>query len=199
MLKFTKGESMIRKVLMTCLIAVAGSYATLGASTKIAVVDMEKVYSGYYKTQMLSARFDKQKQVYKSYSMKLKTEAEALKKGYEKLLKNAQNISLKESVRKQSAVDANSRQFQFKLKTEEMVEYNKSKFEELRRKSDKMREDIIAEIKKMVREQSVIAGYHLVLDSSSKGLSGVDGIVYSSPYIDLTKSVLEKLNGSASK
>jgi len=127
---------MKRKIVITCLIAVAGAYATLAASMKIAVVDMEKVYSGYYKTQMLSARFDKQKQVYKSYSMKLKADAETLKKGYEKLLKNAQNISLKESVRKQSAVEANSRQFQFKLKTEEMVKYNKEKFDELRKKSD---------------------------------------------------------------
>ena len=182
----------MKKILLGCLL-VASAVVNAGVS-KMAVIDMEKIYSNYYKTQAQSARFDKQKQVYKAYSMSLKKQAEKLKKDYELLLQASQNISLKESVRKAKTLESDRVRMAIRSKEDELVKYNRSKYEELQKKSEVMREGIIKEIRDIVRKTSIIAGYHLVLDISSKGLSGVESVVYYSSYIDLTKSIQDKLN-----
>jgi len=182
----------MKKTVLLCLL-VASTICSAGAS-KIAVIDMEKVYTNYYKTQAQSARFDKQKEVYRAYSVNLKEQIDARKKGYEQLLQESQNISLKESVRKAKTLEADKARMRIRSKEDELVKYNRSKFEELQKKSTEMREAILKEIRKVVREVSILGGYHLVLDTSSKGLSGVESVVYYSSYIDLTKSVQDKLN-----
>lgn len=170
------------------------SLKSFAGESKVAVVDMEKVYSNFYKTQALSARFEKQKAVYKAYSLTLKKQLDALKKKYDKLLEDSQNISLKESVRKEKAIGAATIRNSIKSKEDEILNYNRSKYEELQKKSEKMRNDIITEITNVVRETSVMKGYQLVIDTSVKGPGGLGPVIYFSPYIDITKIVSEKLN-----
>ena len=167
------------------------SYAS---DSEIAVVNMEEVYSGYYKTQAQSVRFDKQKEVYKAYSLSLKKQLDSLKKKYELLLEASQNISLKDSVRKDKSIGADTIRMAMRSKEEEIVKYNRSKFEELQKKSVKMREGIIKEIRDVVREVSIINGYKLVIDTSSKSVNGVESVIYFNKNIDITKTISKKLN-----
>jgi outer membrane protein len=168
--------------------------AQVSATVKIAVVNMEKIYNDYYKTQAKMSQFEKQKEVYKNYSISLRDELDKLKKKYENTIKESQNITLKDDIRKKKQDEAANLRDILGVKEKELIEYNRSKLRELTEKSRTVRETLIKEIKKTVKEVGILEGYHLVMDSSAKNINNIETIIYSSPYIDITDNVLKKLN-----
>ncbi len=180
---------------LICLITLL-LFTILGyAAENIAVVDMENVYRNYYKTQAQSAEFEKQKEVYKNYSFKLKKNVEELKAKAKELSATAENTMLKESIRKEKKALAERFTSQATKKETQMVEYNQKKFSELQVKSDKMRENIIAEVKEKVREFSILNDIKVVIDKSANNYTGIDSVIYYDPSTDITKRITDQLNG----
>ena len=112
-----------------------GSFLTAGAAEmKIAVVDMEVIFQGYYKTKLSDQRLKAQSKVFKEYAGKLNNSLLKLQEEFKKLRDASQNIALTEANRENNRLAAKDKYRQMKEKEFELREYNKEKQLQLRQK-----------------------------------------------------------------
>lgn len=161
---------------------------------KIAVIDMEKVFKGYYKTKIADAKLKKQADVFKNYADKLNKSRVKLMEEFKELRDSSQDIALSEAERENRRLAAQDKYRQLKTKESEYKQYNTDKQRHLRDEYDKMRKTIIEEIQKVVRKKSTLEGYSLVLDVSGKTLNNIPSVIYFNASLDLTDEVLSELN-----
>jgi outer membrane protein len=167
------------------------------AQTKIATVDLRKLFDNYYKTKLAQAQIQEHAAQLDKDDKSMKDD---LKKGsddYQALLEqsNDQALSADErDRRKQAAAD--------KLKE---LQSNKAAIDQYERQAQttlgeqrqRMREKILIEIKDAVTTKAKAGGYTLVFDTAAETVNGTMAIVYTSGDNDLTDAVLAQLNAGA--
>jgi Skp family chaperone for outer membrane proteins len=167
------------------------------AQSKIGTVDMRKLFDGYWKTkQAQTALNDRKAQLDKDD----KSMRDDLKKGgeeYQKLLEQANDQAIsadQRDKRKQAAADK-LKQLQDSKAT--IDQYERQSQITLSEQSQRMRENILSEIKVAVSGKAKAAGYLLVIDAEPDTANATAAVVYSSGENDLTDEVLKQLNASA--
>ena len=164
------------------------------AEFKVAIIDLEDIFNNYYKTQLAAANLKKQAEVFKAYAKKLDESRLKLNDEFKQLRDESQNIALSKLEQENKRIQAQERYTQLKAKEAELTQYNQSKFNQLKEERIKMRQELVEEIKNEVAKRAALAGYSLVLDKSGNSLNNIALIIYHSPSIDITKSVLQELN-----
>ena len=180
-------KKLILLVLLCCTVLV-------GAQQKIAVVDMDKLFREYYKTKIVEANLKRQADIYKEYAMKLQEEIRRLQAEYVELRDASLNVVLTDAARESKRLAARDKYNQILAKENELKNYNREKQAQLRDDQDKQRAKILADIRTVVKNQAVLGGYHIVLDSTALSISGLPVLIYSEPAADITATVLKELN-----
>ena len=181
----------LRSLIIAALLVAAVSAS---AQSKIASVDMKKIFNGYLKTKSAQSIIDKKKS---ELNKELKDMAEGLdqaRKDYKQLLdqSNDQAISTDErDKRKTSATekarDVSSRQVAFE-------QYQRQAETRLVDESQRMVGGLVGEIQKAIADKAHIGGYTLVVDTTTVSTSGTPAVLYADPSTDITPSVLAQLN-----
>ncbi len=181
----------LRLLIVAALMAAALSAS---AQSKIASVDMKKIFNGYLKTKTAQSIMDKKKT---ELIKELKDMAEGLdqaRKDYKQLLdqSNDQAISADErDKRKASATekarDVNSRQVAFE-------QYQRQAETRLADESQRMVTGLVGEIQKAIADKARLGSYTLVVDTASASATGTPAVLYADPATDITPSVLAQLN-----
>lgn len=167
------------------------------AQSRIATVDLRKLFDGYWKT--------KQAQVYiKQQAAKLddtdKGMQDDLKKAndeYQQLLQQAndQAISADERAKRQQAADAKLKQLQSSQAA--MTQFEREAQAKLAEQRQQMRADILKEIQATITAKAQAGGYALVIDSAAETANGTPAVLYNNNDNDLTGAVLTQLNAGA--
>ncbi len=167
------------------------------AQTKIGTVDLRKLFDGYWKTKQAQAALNDHKaQLDRDY----KGMRDDLKKGsdeYQKLLEQAndQAIAADERDRRKQAVADKLKQLQDSKNA--IDQFDRQAQVTLSEQGQRMRENILGEIKAAVATQARSAGFALVIDAAAETANATTAVVYSSGENDLTASVLKQLNAGA--
>jgi outer membrane protein len=174
------------------------------AQTKVATVDLQKLFVNYYKTKLAQAAIlDKVNQLTKDdYGMK-----DDLKKAsddYQQLLAQAndQAISADERARRQQAAADKLKQLEERRTA--IDQYDRTAQSTLDEQRQHMSEKIRADIMAAVNAKAKAGGYAIVLNTAAEGisigsanLSVPSSVIYSTGEIDLTADVLKQLNAGA--
>jgi len=179
------------------IIALAVSLLTVAAvsasaQSKIASVDMKKLFNGYWKTKQAEALLDKDKADARKNLKDMADNIEKAQTDYKQLLVQAGDQAISSDARdklKQSADD----------KAKE-INSNKTAFDQFQRqveatladKSQRMSGNLVVEIQKAVSDKAKIGGYTLVVNSANP-----EAVVFADPANDITDSVLSQLNAGA--
>ena len=161
---------------------------------KIAVVDMEKIFRGYHRTAVNSAKFNKQAAVFKEYADKLAASQLKLEEEFRVLRDASQNIALSEAERENKRLAARDKYRQLEAKQAELQQYDKEKSEQLKEEYEKMRKELLTDIRKGIAKFAKEESYSIVLDSSGKTINDVPIISFYQPEMDITDTILEILN-----
>ena len=167
------------------------------AQTKIGTVDLRKLFDGYWKTkQAQQALNDRKAQL----DQDDKTMRDSLKKGsdeYQKLLEQAndQAISSDERDRRKQAAADKLKQLQESKNA--LDTFERQAQVTLSEQQQRMRENILTEIKAAIAAQARKAGYTLVIDAAAETANATTAVVYTSGDNDLTADVLKRLNEGA--
>jgi outer membrane protein len=162
------------------------------AQSKIASVDMKKLFDSYYKTKLAEDVLDRSKA---DARKSLKDMADGIEKeeaDYKQMLDQASDPAISSAARdklKQTAADK-----------AEQINNDKADFDKSQRRIQSELADqgqsasakLIGEIQKAVSDKASRGGYTLVVNSSS-----VEAVIYVSPESDITASVLAQLNAGA--
>ncbi len=181
----------MKKILFLILFFCA---VTLCAQLKIAVVDMQKVFSGYDKTKALELQMNEQVKIYQEYAAKLLQEYRALESECKRLRDDSMNLALSEAERESRKRSFLSKTEELKRKEQEITEYNRSRQKLLKEQFDKKRAEVIAEIRQVVSNKCMLEGWTLALDKSGVTLNDLPIVIYNVSTIDITQAVLDDLN-----
>ncbi len=163
-----------RLLIVVALVALIGAAVSASAQSKIASVDMRKLFDQYYKTKLAEDLLDKDKADYKQ------------------LIDQANDQAI--------SADAQDKLKQSAADKAQQINDSKTAFDKFQReveasladKSQRMTANLISEIQAAVSDKAKLGGYSLVVNSASS-----EAVVYSAPEIDITASVLSQLNAGA--
>ena len=167
------------------------------AQTKVATVDLKKLFDNYYKTKLAQASIQERAAQLDKDDKSMKDD---LKKGgddYQALVQQAndQALSAEERDRRKQAADDKLKQLQASKAA--IDQYERQAQTTLGEQRQRMRENILTEIKAAVNTKAKAGGYSLVFDTAAETVNGTMTIVYTSGDNDLTDAVLAQLNAGA--
>ena len=186
------------KILMVLLLGLMPFVAS-AQDMKFGVVDMERLFKDYYKTQIANAKLKKQAETFKVYADKLAESQLQLHQEFKSLRDASQNIAFSETQRESKRLAAQDKYRQLKAKEVELEQYNREKRVQLRDEEAKMRKDILTEIRKTIAKYAKKNSFTIVLDSSGKTLNNIPSIIYFRTEIDITEKILVEINEGAEK
>lgn len=189
-------KNILRTVFPAFLLVALMSSSAL-AQGKIATVDLKKLFDNYYKTKLAQANIQERAAQLDSDDKSMKDDFKKGGDDYQKLVQQANDQALsadERDRRKQSADD--------KMK---LLQANKASIEQFERQAQttlteqrqRMRDNILTEIKAAVNTKAKAAGYTLVLDTAAETVNGTMAIVYSSGENDMTDAILAQINAGA--
>lgn len=182
---------------------VAASFCAIAplaqAQLKVGILDMNGVFTSYYKTKDAEQQLNQQRAAAKK---QFDDRLDTLKKSMDEinklngeieqpeLSKDAKDAKVK--IRDQKVAEARSLD-------KDISDFKGSKERALQEQFLRMRKDIIDDIMKVVNSKVSDAGYDLVLDKSGLSMGQVPVVIYSRDDMDFSKDIIAKLNADAPK
>jgi len=189
----------LMKILLILAVCGGAGLRAQDLPLKIAVIDMNRVFQEYNKTKINEAKLKKQADIYKEYSTQLAQSLNKLREEFIKLRDDSQNLVYTAAERENRRLNAQEKYRQTAAKEQELREYNRERQQQLRDEYEKLRSSILNDISNVVTEKCLAEGYGLVLDKSGRTLNNIPFVVYSSKMLDITDSVIKRLNMGQNK
>jgi outer membrane protein len=189
-------RNLLRIFLPAALMMAVTGVPAFGQS-KIATVDLKKLFENYYKTKLATAavqqRADQLDKEYASMAADLKkrnddyttmeglANDQAVSQDERDKRRQAANDELKQLQDSKAAIDQFERQAQIQISDQRQ----------------RMRDNILEEIKKSVAEKAKAAGDSIVFDTAAETVNGTPTVLFAAGDNDLTDDVLKELNATA--
>ncbi len=192
---------MIQKTIRTLLlIGTLGAVAPLArAELKVGTLDMNRVFTEYYKTKDAETKLNEQRAAAKK---EFDDRIETLKKSMEEITKlNAQieKPELSKDAKDAILKDREAKVAEARNLDKEVNEFKGTRERQLQEQFLRMRKDIIDDIMKVVTARVSSAGYDFVFDKSGLSMGQIPVVIYSRDDMDFSKDIIAKLNANAPK
>ncbi len=169
------------------------------AEIKLGILDMNRVFTEYYKTKDAEKKLNDQRAAAKK---EFDDRVETLKTSMEEINKLNAKIEAPE-------LSADAKEGMLKTREEKVAEarnldrevndFKGTRERQLQEQFVRMRKDIIDDIMKVVNTRITDSGYDLVLDKSGLSAGQIPVVVYSREDSDFSSEIIEKLNAEAPK
>jgi outer membrane protein len=186
-------------LLMTiCVFAMSGGLALQArAEMKVGTIDMQKVFTAYYKTHDAE---EKLKEAQKAYKDELDQRMDAYKKNLDainKLNEEMNKPELSGASKDQKAQERDSKIAETKGLEKEISDFRATRERQIQDQLKRMRDGIVEEIMKVVNDQVKTQNYDIVFDRSGFSANNiVPVLLYARDNYDFSESVITKLNAN---
>jgi outer membrane protein len=172
--------------------AVMAMALSVSAQSKVATVNMKKLFDGYYKTKMAMTALQKKNDDLRKEIKDMADGLDKAKTEYKQLLDQAndQAISSDERDRRQQAATAKAKEVNDSQVAIE--QFQRQAQAQLSEQSQRMTENLVADIQKAVGDKAKGSGFSMVVNAGNP-----EAVVYASSDNDITDSVLSQLNAGA--
>ncbi len=167
------------------------------AQTKIGTVDLRKLFDGYWKTKQAQVALNDRKAQLDKDDRGMRDD---LKKGgddYQKLLEQANDQAISNEERDRRKTTAADKLKALQDSKNAIDTFERQAQVTLSEQGQRMRENILTEIKAAVATQAKAAGYTMVIDAAAETANATTAVVYNNGANDLTDAVLKQLNAGA--
>ena len=182
--------ALVPALLALCFLAASPAQAQM----KVGVVDMNKVFSDYYKTKDAETRINEARGAAKK---EMDDRMEARNKMLEEintLNKDMENKSIGAAAAQEKSKQRDDKIAEVRNLEREITEFKNTRERQLQEQAVRMRNGIVEEIMKIVNERQKTDGFDLVFDKSGSSLNGVPLILFAKDGMDFTNEVVTALN-----
>lgn len=167
------------------------------AQTRIATVDLRKLFDGYWKTKQADAALKERAADLDKEYKGLREDYQKSKEEYQKLLAGAndQAVAAEERDKRKQAAEAKLKNI--KETEETVVQFERQARTTLDEQKRRMRDNIVNEIRTVVNAKAKSAGFALVVDTTAESITGTPVVIFTSGENNLTEDVLSQLNAGA--
>jgi len=189
-------KNFIRTALLATLFLMGGA-SLANAQVKFGTVDMNRVFSEYYKTKNAQTKYAEAE---KAANDDLNGRVDTLKKSMQEI--SAINSDLEKTDLTKEARDAKLKEQQAKVASarsmdREIADFRSAKQKTLQDQFLRMRKDIVDDIMKSVNDLVKAKGYDIVFDKSGLSAGAVPVVLFSRDDLDFSQDVISALNKNA--
>ena len=184
---------------LLCLSLLGGFVSTSHAQVKIGTVDMNKIFSAYYKTKDAEARINEARN---SAKQELDERMDTYKKNLDEI--NKLNDSINKPALSKETVDSMTKERDDKIQEtknleREITEFRETREKQLQEQAVRMRNGIVDEITNLVLDKVKTENYDLVMDRSGLSLNGVPILIFAKEGLDFSDDIIVELNKNKPK
>ncbi len=171
--------------------------AAAPAAGAIAVVDLKKIFDGYWKTKQADLNLKDRAGELDKKRKDMVADAQKAEAEYKKLVESASDsaVSIEERDKRKQSAAGKLRELQ---EIEQSVgQFDRSARAQLAEQQRNLRDKIVAEIREVLNKKAKAAGYGAVLDSAAESAVGTPIVLFNATLPDLTEELLSQLNATA--
>jgi len=167
------------------------------AQNRIATIDLRKVFDGYWKKKQAEAALKERQTDIEKEDRNMVEDYKKAKDDYQSLLTSAndQAVSSEERDKRKNAAEEKLRRM--KEMEDSIAQYERQARTTIGEQSQRMRSNILTEIRNVVNSKAKAAGFSLVIDTAAETINTTPVFLYSSNDNDITDAVLQQLNSNA--
>jgi outer membrane protein len=190
---------MIKRIALPCLAAVAllAAPQAAHAQLKLGIVDMNQVFTSYYKTKDAEAKLNEAREAAKK---ELDERLETLKKAMDEINKLNQEVDkpeLSKEGKDKAAKTRDEKVQEARNLDREIAEFRGTRERQLQEQFMRMRKDIVDDIMRAVNDKVKATGFDLVFDKSGMSMGQIPVVLYSRPDMDFSNELVTTLNKTA--
>ncbi|NLZ63705.1 MAG: OmpH family outer membrane protein [Lentisphaerae bacterium] len=178
---------------LVVLLALACTLSVLGAD-KVAYLNMEKVFEGYYKTMQENYQFELQKQDFEDRLQLMQEEFQNSLKETQKVDADSKNELLSQSARDESKRKLGMMMERLQAKREELVKFRQEGYQKLQGTRATAEEGLIADLTAQVKKFAQDKGYTHVYEVSGRSLNRVPFIMVYPEDQEVTEDLILLIN-----
>jgi outer membrane protein len=167
------------------------------AQARIGTVDLRKVFDGYWKKKQAEAALKERQNDMEKEDRNMVDDYKKAKEEYQSLLSSAndQAVSTEERDKRKNAAEEKLRRM--KEMEDSITQYERQARTSMGEQSQRMRANILTEIRTVVNAKAKTGGFTFVVDTAAESVNSTPVFLYSSGENDITDSVLQQLNATA--
>jgi outer membrane protein len=171
--------------------------ASAHAQSRIATVDLRKIFDGYWKTKQADAALkDRAADMEKEHKSMLDDWKKA-KEDYQTLLTSANDQAVSSDQRDKRKKLAEDKLKQIKESEDNIGQYERTAKQTLDDQRKRMRDNILGEIRTALNAKARSAAYSLAIDTAAESVNNTPVVLYTSNENDMTDAILSQLNAGA--
>jgi len=190
MMNFSRGW-----IAVTILIGLLSGSAM--AETRIATIDLRKVFDGYWKKKQAEVALKERQSDIEKEDRNMVEDYKKAKEEYQSLLTSANDQAVSSDERDKRKNAAEDKLRRMKEMEESIATYERQARTTIGEQSQRMRSNILSEIRNVVNSKAKAAGFSLVIDTAAETINSTPAFLYSNNENDITDSVLQQLNSTA--
>lgn len=167
------------------------------ADAKIAIIDLQRVFTNYYKTIQANTQIEEQKSEIKKRTQEMADDYAKANEEYKKLISSSsdQAVSTDEREKRKNAAEKKYQEMREIEQTAKLYQNNSE--ESLALQIRRMRDRILGDIRDLVEAKAKAGGYSLVIDVAADGASHTPVVLYNNGQNDISEEILSQLNAGA--
>lgn len=167
------------------------------AQPKIALIDLKKVFEGYWMTKQQNAELKETEAEYEKSRRRLMDDHQRSGEEYKKLLEGANDQALSSEERAKRKADAERKVLEIREIEQSITQFERTMRETLLDQTRRMRDRILVKIREVIDVHARNGGYTMVLDTAAMTVNQTPMILYHNGENDLSDAVLTELNATA--
>ena len=171
-----------------------GAAAAQAQSLKVGVVDMNKVFSGYYKTKDAENKINDAREVAKKELDDRMESHKQLLDEINQLNKDIDNAALSPAAKTDRQKKREDKIQQVRQLEQEINDFKQSREKQLQEQAVRMRNQIVEEIMTIINAKVKSDNYDLVFDKSGQSLNGVQIVLHANDKMEFSDDVISALN-----
>jgi outer membrane protein len=188
--------------ILTAALLLAGSPILTAQDGKIAVIDLKKVFDGYWKTKQADMNLKERAAELEKRHKEMIDDHKKATEDYQKLLDSASDKALAVAERDRRKADAEAKRREIREIEESIQQFDRSARAQIGEQQRNMRDKLVDEIRESLNSLARSRGYAAVLDSSAPlppapGVSVTPFLLFSEGLPDMTDALVQQLNASA--
>jgi outer membrane protein len=166
---------------------------------KFGVVDLRKVFDNYWKTKQADSNLKEEASGLDKEKKNMVDQFQKDQESYKKKLDSASDPAVSTEERDKRKKEAEDLLLKLREGQNNIEQFDRQARTTLAEKQRRMRDNLLGEIKDVVKAKANAGNYNYVLDTAAETVNNTPVILFSSGASDLTDEVLAQLNLTAPK
>lgn len=186
-------------VLLTAVALSLSPVASLPAraEVKIGIIDLRKVFDGYFKTKDADAKIKEEAAGLEKTAKGMLDDYKKANDDYKSLMEAAGDSAISTDEKQKRKKAAEDKLLEIRQLEQQVQQFQRQSEATLMEKRRRMRDQILREIRETVVTKSKAAGYSLVVDTAADSINQTPIVLYTNGENDMTDELLRQLNANA--